>query len=748
MTHYLKRILLVLFTVFILFVGTIALIMSFINPNDYKSDIVKAAKDKAGINLQINGDISWSFSPLGLDINKIKILDQNQHDFTDLNRLTAQVSLISLFKMKPKVQRILIDGLKLNLKKNAQGKANWTQIVLLSATQSKKLTRPSPSTMTRSNQKSISKPTNTAPKNSGLNFKINEIRITNTKVNYSDLQTGQSISLDDFNLKAKNISLNKSFPVNIGFMLNNHPPQLKLKATLSAQIKLSQNFKQVEIINLKSQYQLKGTPFSNKTVIASLDSNIAINLNNQTANIKNLVLQIANLKLNANLSISDLKKSPKIAGQLDIPPFSVQKLLKDLGQKKILTANPSALDSVGFKTTIASPAKTYTLNNIKIALDKTTYTGNLSFTPKSQKLIARINGTALNLDDYLPPQPGKANKDNLSGAVSTVEQLTKISGNKSKLTPVLPPSNPSTPLLPLKLVRALNLDIIFNQKKLIVKNIKINQIIAKIKAYKGVVQLKKISAKLYGGSVFASGKVDARTNNVKWHIVKQIKGIQLGPLLTDAATIKFISGTFNASANISSVGNTLINLRNNAKGNINFNIDNATLKGTNLNALACQGVSKLTHRSVNTSQWPAETRFNSLMGQLTINGSQFKTPQLKASVAGLTIKGSGLINLAKKYLNYQLDMYVTGNLGSNQCKVNKRIKQIPIPILCKGNFDTPPARLCGLNTGKLDKVFSAMLKSEVQKKKKQLEKKAKKRVKQFINKKLNNGVNNLLKKLF
>ena len=58
-----KRILMVIMALVILLTIAFGIITALFNPNDYKDDIESIALDKAGIELDINGDISWSVFP-------------------------------------------------------------------------------------------------------------------------------------------------------------------------------------------------------------------------------------------------------------------------------------------------------------------------------------------------------------------------------------------------------------------------------------------------------------------------------------------------------------------------------------------------------------------------------------------------------------------------------------------------------------------------------------------------------------
>ena len=123
-----RYLLIAIVAIIILAVVAIAIAMAVIDPNDYKPQIEKAVEQQTNLDLQLEGDIGWSFIPLGLELNNVSA-NLEEERFVALDQLVAQVDFWSLIAMSPRVNTFVLDGLEANLEVNEQGEGNWTRIM-------------------------------------------------------------------------------------------------------------------------------------------------------------------------------------------------------------------------------------------------------------------------------------------------------------------------------------------------------------------------------------------------------------------------------------------------------------------------------------------------------------------------------------------------------------------------------------------------------------------------------------------
>nr|MCS5563941.1 AsmA family protein [Oleiphilaceae bacterium] len=123
-----RYLLIAIVAIIMLAVVAIAIAMAVINPNDYKPQIEKAVEDQTNLDLVLEGDIGWSFIPLGLELNNVEAKLEGDR-FVALEQLVAQIDFWSLITLSPQVDTFVLSGLDANLEVNEQGQGNWTRIM-------------------------------------------------------------------------------------------------------------------------------------------------------------------------------------------------------------------------------------------------------------------------------------------------------------------------------------------------------------------------------------------------------------------------------------------------------------------------------------------------------------------------------------------------------------------------------------------------------------------------------------------
>ena len=202
----LRYLILAIIGIIVLVAAAIAIAIAVIDPNDYKPQIEKAVEDNTNLDLILDGDIGWSFIPLGLELNNVeaKLDDQS---FVSLQQLIAQLDFWSLISMSPRVNTFVLDGLDANLSVDKQGNGNWTRIMKEDAAATG-----TPSDGSAPAEDSASTPAAAAEEGGAepLNFNVENVQISNARVHYDDQATGQSVTLDNFAVNARDITLGVS----------------------------------------------------------------------------------------------------------------------------------------------------------------------------------------------------------------------------------------------------------------------------------------------------------------------------------------------------------------------------------------------------------------------------------------------------------------------------------------------------------------------------------------------------------
>ncbi|NOX15464.1 MAG: AsmA family protein [Epsilonproteobacteria bacterium] len=285
-----KKVLIGLVSLFALIIVGLVVTISMVNLNKYKPQIVKAVKDNSGYEMKINGDISASFSPVGISISNVVIknpqIKANQK-FFDMKKLSVAVELMPLLSKKVKVKYIILDGLNLDITKLKNGKFNFE--VVSKKTKTKQI---------KQSQKSSSNKKTELPK-----IDINKVRIQNANINFEDLKSKTVAKI-----KAINIAVD-----NIGF-----DPSKKMLQAISFDAKTKIN----SIVFDK--YKIK-------------DIKIDVNMKNAIVNMSDMKLSMYDSLVDATARLNLNKKIPFLNIEADIPKFKLENFSKEYLKKDILS---------------------------------------------------------------------------------------------------------------------------------------------------------------------------------------------------------------------------------------------------------------------------------------------------------------------------------------------------------------------------------------------------------------------------
>ncbi len=679
MNKAIKIILLVVLGVPLLGLLLVAGVFMFKDANDFKPAIEEQARNAAGLQLSIEGNLSWSIIPIGLDINKISIKDQALQDFASADRILASIDFWSLFSGAPKVETILLDGLKLNLIQFSETENNWSNVL------------PAKADTTKSPESKPEAPAEESPENS-LNFLVESFKLINTGVKFESKKDELLLNIDPLNLTLSNITFDKAFPISLDFALSEKKNQLDLSSELNALLSMSKDLSVFSITDLKNSVEINAPQYSKEPIKIALSTEIKANTKTENVSINTLKLIFNELRINANVAIANYSNDLALDANVDLPVFSLKELLTQLNISLPPMLASDALEKVAVSADIKLEKQLVSINGLNIKLDESSWTGNLSHAlgenPQKLPTKLKLHGNKLNLDRYLPPASDEP--------APAAQEQAKAS-----------PTNAETELLPLDTLRDLNIDISVLQDSLSIKNINTQAVNISLIAKDGKLS-QSLSGKLYEGSYSLTNKLNAQTDTPVWQTEQSITNLNLAPVV-DSLNLEAlkeygsIKGMLNFAGKFDAKGNYLTPLMNSATGNVNFSIDQGAFEGLSLNALSCKGLALINKETLDTSSWPNATPFKSLKGDATLAQQNLST-NFDIITAGLQADSKGQINIDKSELSIKAILKIIGESEQHSCRVNEKLKNVGIPVICEGSFTTPPAELCKLDTSRLGNI--------------------------------------------
>ncbi len=671
----------------------LAALTTLIDPNDYKDEIRKAALEQAGIELQIDGDIGWSFYPwLALELNQVGVGYPNKPALGQLSRAEVSVSIPALISGQLQMNRLLVDGLALDLVQDSQGGNNWSPSTAAAAT---------------SEQPAAAEDTeDTTAEGKVLAIDIEAIEIRNAALTFTDQGNDSRIELSDLNLTSGQISSGSAFPLQLGFALRQFAAdqlQLSSKIELDTEVTLDLAANRYQLTGLTTTLDLiEGTSLPAALKLA-LAADLDARLNEQQVDIRKLQINADPLSLNGEIRLNNFSQ-PQLSGQLNSNTFNLKQLLTTLGQQAPETADSNALTALAFSATLGGPAGSVQLKPLSLQLDDTRLDGEASLALDSQQIALKLKGNALDADRYLPP---KAETTAQSSAAPAKAGNSAAAGQKGW---------PKDELIPLEPLRTLNLSAELDLDSLKVSGIQLGKPGLSVSASNGLIKLTRFNTSVFDGQVSTTAQLDARKAPLRISLAPRITGLQIGNALQTLADTDVVAGKLDSRADISMSGQSVHAWVNSLNGSASVQMAEGLIKGIDAAQSMCQGINNLSALWIDAEQVDKTTPFADLGARFTLRNGVVSNNDLSAKLDAMSVTGRGTINLPHQVLDYRIGMTLEDNLFNQSCSVNDRLEGVEVPVNCTGSFYDEPAKLCRLDTSFISDLLKAEAKRKVEEK--------------------------------
>ncbi len=209
--------------VLLLVIAAVAVFAVTFDPNRYKGEIERLAREQTGRTLSIKGDIEMAFWPsLGAKVGGVSLSERNAKDeFVSFDSAHASVKLVPLLRGQYIVDSVSLSGLKARIVKGKDGRFNFADLV----------------------ESAEAKPAAKAEKKGEENsapvvFDIGSVNIEKAAVSYVDLQAGQEYALEDFKLKTGRIAQDAEGKLEFATVAKRKAPPLQARLALDGTYRL------------------------------------------------------------------------------------------------------------------------------------------------------------------------------------------------------------------------------------------------------------------------------------------------------------------------------------------------------------------------------------------------------------------------------------------------------------------------------------------------------------------------------
>ncbi len=702
---------------FILLALVLLALLAFVatfDANNYKPQIIKQVENATGRSFSIDGDINLSIFPwIGLKVEDVALGNEkgfNAKTFASIKQLDIKVNVLPLLKKEVEINTIRLHGLNVFLEVAKNKSNNWASLTQpgaepTAASNVKKADKPAP-------PESQSKSSAVVEADSPLqSLKIEGFEFVDAVIRYDDRSSNTHATVSELNLTTSAITFDQPIDVAFGARIKNNQPVIDTRLKLGTQLTINKALTEFDLADFVFVILADANEFIAQPEQIKIKTDINVSMDTQRVVVKQLQLSALGTTTVADITISQFLKTPVIQGSIEVQPFNAREVAKRVAVELPVMAKDDALNRVAIKTQIKLRGEKLQANDFVLTLDDSILSGwihvlNLS----KQQLRYELAFDHLNINDYLPPEPvvekkPAATKSATPGVKAAALNETASTGDE-KIE------------LPLEMMRQLDIEGDFKIASLTAKDYQIKQLLMRLKAHKGEINIKPLSMQMLQGQVNAAVKVNVQKTTPAYGINLKVNQVQIGPvanpLLVGVMGDKPLEmeGAVNLKMDVKTTGNSINQLKQASKGQIVFDMKKTAVRGFDPEFYMRSSVASYVDskglgmsEAIMGSYKPREvTVFDKIFSTINLAKGKARTDDFLMSAERVKVTAKGYVDIMQN----SLDVISSVSLPRGKTVVEKILDE-PVFVRVYGPFDALQYKL---DTDKLKKSTTDVLKKE------------------------------------
>ncbi|MCH8106111.1 MAG: AsmA family protein [Proteobacteria bacterium] len=295
------KLLLSLVVVAVLFVViTTAIFLATFDANQYKQELSDLVRQETGRELEFFGDVDLTIYPaLGMKLGAMSLSNApgfGAQSMLKVNKVSISVDLVSLILFSPEVEQLLLDGLEINLEKNAQGVTNWDDLLKLGATES-------PGTSA-----SKSPADTTATESMTLQGAFGGLNIRNARLSWKDAQAGVEYKVKYLDLSTGRITQDAPFSIEINMALESKD-EIDLLVEFNSQVLYLINDNRLILTDFDLDLEATGSALPRGEIRLTVASqSVDFDLARNAIKLEGVIIDIDDSRLSGSLHLTDFTR--------------------------------------------------------------------------------------------------------------------------------------------------------------------------------------------------------------------------------------------------------------------------------------------------------------------------------------------------------------------------------------------------------------------------------------------------------
>ena len=390
MNRTLKILGIVVGVVVVLFAALLAAVAVLVDPNDYKDQITAAVQKATGRQLTLDGKLQLAVFPtIRIAVGSATLSNApgfGNEPMAKIGSAELKLGLLPLLSRRIEISEAQLNGLELNLARDARGRNNWQDM---------------------SGGDASAPAGQGGGGSSGLELGVGAVELTNARVVWNDAATGSRWTLTDFGLEAQGFGPGRKFPLTMKFALSGKDVAVKVAAETQATLTLASDTYRLDGLDVTVDGNGAAWPGGPSQAHLKFDS-LTANLGDESLDLAGLTLDFLGVTATGSLKGEKLLTNLALTGAVDIREFAPGGLLERFGVK-LATADSGVMKRASAKATFSYNSREIALRDMQLALDDSKLTGRVGL--EGERVTYDLAVDDINVDRYLPPSNKSKNAD-------------------------------------------------------------------------------------------------------------------------------------------------------------------------------------------------------------------------------------------------------------------------------------------------------------------------------------------------
>jgi AsmA protein len=734
MAKALRLLLIALGLIVVVFGAILGYVAATFDPNQYKQQIIDAVREKTDRTVRLDGDIQLSFFPsLGMSVSKVSLSEpRSDKVFVQADGARASLKLVPLLSRRVEVERVQIKGLSAAVVRSREGRFNFEDLTGVGSDKSTAKETAPPAAKRRAPTEPVES------RGEELAVHIAGVALEGASVDFTDEVTGRRFALSHLNFKTGPIAEGVRSPIEVGFAVKADEPSLDLTVDLRTSVLAEPKNQRVNLTDL--QLGLRGDARDFTNLDATLKGDFNLQLPASEVSISKL-----------NITARGKQKEGDLDVKLDIPKLALsgEKVSGDqISLAAVFHGTNQKLDAKIRISGIEGSQKSFSTGPIEVVLDmegkgrsvKSSLASKITGSVEAKTYeIPQFSATVQVNDPSLPKSPldgkiegsvrldlarettgvdfvthldesridGKAGVARFSSPEYTfdvkvdkldVDRYTARSGatggregGKGGRGDGRPAGTEAEKPMDLSGLKGITLDGTVRIGRLKASNIRCSELRADIKVANGRLEVNPLTAGLYGGRI--DGAFSALSASApSFQVQQKLSGVDMGPLLRDAANIDRFEGKGDISIDVMTQGATERALKKGLNGKAALFVTNGSIKGIDLVGMIRNAKDKLRELKgqKTVAQNKAEkTDFTELKATFDIRDGVARNNDLTMKSVLLRVAGEGEVDVGNDRIDYLVKPTVVATSKGQGGHDLAELSGVTIPVRVHGPSSDP-----------------------------------------------------------